>query len=296
MAGAGDEDAVSFVGAGRVGMSLARLLRERGYAIDTLVCRSPERAKAAVAFVGEGVPATEAARALTSAFVFLTVPDDAVGAVCGDLAPGWQARHTVVHCSGVLGIDVLAPAAAAGAAVLALHPLEAVPHPDVGIKALPGAFFGLEGCPRGMRLGRRIVDALGGQVLAVSPGGKAAYHAAAAVASNYLVTLCDVALTLMESAGVARHAALPALLRLMTGTLSNIETQGIPEALTGPIERGDAATVVRHLEALAGQAELREIYQMLGRRTLLLAERKRPQMQAQLQAVAPLLVRRAESP
>ena len=105
--------------------------------------------------------------------------------------------------------------------------------------------------------------------VALARGGKALYHAAASVACNYLVTLASEGVELMAAAGVPREAALPALLPLLRGTVRNLEVLGLPRALTGPIARGDAPTVGRHLEAIRRERPVtEEMYRALGRRTV----------------------------
>jgi predicted short-subunit dehydrogenase-like oxidoreductase (DUF2520 family) len=102
------------------------------------------------------------------------------------------------------------------------------------------------------------------------------YHAAAVVASNYLVTLMDLVFGLAEPAGIARSEALKAMAPLIHGTLANIEKVGIPEALTGPIARGDSQIVARHLEQIQDQAPgLLELYKTLGRHTVSIALAKK---------------------
>ncbi len=284
---------VSFVGAGRVGSSLARSLRTRGFKIGALVCRTLARAEEAALAVGGGGASTELGDAAAADIVFLTVPDSAIERVCMDLAARgmWRGEHTVVHCSGALSLGVLQAAADQGAAVLSLHPMQSVADPISGAASMVGSFFGVEGCQRGLAVGEMLVHALGGRALRIAPGGKAAYHAAAVMVSNYLVALMDMGCDLLVQAGLPRTEALAALLPLASGTLANILNQGIPAALTGPIERGDATTVARHLHVLGEHGELREIYSLLGGRLVQLATQKGSASQEDLAAIAALLGR-----
>ena len=101
------------------------------------------------------------------------------------------------------------------------------------------------------------------------------YHAGAVAASNYLVTLLDFATRHLQALGADRRQALQALLPLVRGTLANVERLGIPGALTGPIARGDAATVAGHVAALRQRApELLELYRVLARQTIPLAKER----------------------
>ncbi|MGI6082423.1 MAG: Rossmann-like and DUF2520 domain-containing protein [Limnochordia bacterium] len=282
---------VSFIGAGRVGSSLARALSARGYEVDVLVRRTLAGAKETVLRVGAGRGSTDVGEAAAADIVFLTVPDGAIEQVCNDVAVRglWEPRHTVVHCSGALSLRVLRAAADRGAAVLSLHPMQSVADTVSGAESLLGSFFGLEGCRRGLIVGEELVQALDGRALHIAPGGKAAYHAAAVMVSNYLVALMDVGCDLFVKAGLPREDAVAALLPLAKGTLANVEEQGIPRALTGPIERGDATTVVSHLRILDENPELKEIYCLLGQRTVHLAKRKGSAGEKELAAIAALL-------
>jgi predicted short-subunit dehydrogenase-like oxidoreductase (DUF2520 family) len=133
----------------------------------------------------------------------------------------------------------------------------------------------VEGDPQALPTVQQIVEDLGGLILNITVEGKTLYHAAAVVASNYLVTLMHVALTLNQSAGLPPDISFKALLPLVGGTLENIGKNGIPKALTGPIARGDVATVAAHLEAMKRSTpELLEAYHALGRLTVGLAKAK----------------------
>jgi predicted short-subunit dehydrogenase-like oxidoreductase (DUF2520 family) len=123
----------------------------------------------------------------------------------------------------------------------------------------------------------RLVDLLGGTALHLSSGEKTLYHAAAVIASNYTVTLAALASDLLVRQGVAPdlNTALHYLMPLLRGTVDNLEALGLPEALTGPLARGDVGTVARHLEALEECApELAHLYRHLARLTLPFAQQK----------------------
>ena len=127
-----------------------------------------------------------------------------------------------------------------------------------------------------MHIVRQMVKDLGGILLEITAQKKALYHAAAVAASNYLVTLIHLALELNEAAGLPGHISFKALLPLIRGTLSNIGAKGIPGALTGPIARGDVATVSAHLQAIEKDApELLLLYRSLGLYTVELAKAKK---------------------
>ena len=120
-----------------------------------------------------------------------------------------------------------------------------------------------------------LVEALGGEYFFIDREAKPLYHAGACVVSNYLVTLLDLGIKLLESTGIPSAMASRALLPLVHGTINNVEKIGIPQALTGPIARGDIATVSKHLDCMRELApELVKLYTVLGCYTAPLAQAK----------------------
>jgi predicted short-subunit dehydrogenase-like oxidoreductase (DUF2520 family) len=207
----------------------------------------------------------------TGTGVLIAVPDDALPEVVAALAAlELPAELPILHASGSLSTEVLEPLARRGHPVGGLHPLAAIADPVDGADRLRGATFGVEGEGAARALAERLVHACDGEVLNIHPGGKALYHAAAVFASNYAVALLAVAERLMGEAGVGQEQARAALARLAAGAVENVAAHGPAAALTGPIARGDAETVARHLARLSG-AE-RGVYCLLGREALELAE------------------------
>jgi predicted short-subunit dehydrogenase-like oxidoreductase (DUF2520 family) len=237
--------------------------------------RRIESAREAAGLAGCAFATTDAAAACRRAdAVVLSVPDDAVEAVCARVAAqgGFRPGSLVLHLSGVLGSQALAPAAALGANTLAFHPVQTFARPDP--RLFEGIACVLEGDPEAVALGAELVRWLGARPVEVRAADKPLYHAALCVACNYMVTLADAASGLLAQAGIAEDA-LPLLLPLLEGTLDNLRGVGLPDALTGPISRGDVATLRAHLEALANRApSLLPLYCTLGLHTLALALRK----------------------
>jgi predicted short-subunit dehydrogenase-like oxidoreductase (DUF2520 family) len=201
----------------------------------------------------------------------LAVPDTAIGEVAEAIADAVPPLRLVGHTSGATGLDALAPCAGAGAATFSLHPLQTVPAPDTDLTAAPCAVSGSS--PEADQFAHGLAERLGMRPFAVSEERRAAYHAAAAIASNFLVALEESATELLGRAGVedARELLVPLVLR----TAANWAEDGA-EALTGPIARGDEETVARHREALAELApELAPLYEVLAERTREIARRGR---------------------
>ncbi len=268
---------VSIIGAGAVGTGMGILLSQRGYTIAGVASRtliSAQRAAARLSCPACEQPEEAARRA---DIVLITTSDRAIGAVAAAIAGrgGFRTGQTVIHMSGSLTAAVLAPAQQAGARILSLHPLQSCADADRAVANLPGSVFSLEGDREALPLGKRLVTDLGGEYFVISPDAKPLYHAAACVASNYLVSLVDLSRRLMQAAGMEAEMAAHALDPLIKGTLENINDKGIPGALTGPIARGDFSTVRDHLRAMAVAApHLEETYRALGRYTAGVAGRK----------------------
>ena len=141
------------------------------------------------------------------------------------------------------------------------------------MRALKGTVFGIEGDDAGRAAAGKLVPALGGVALHLDSTQMASYHAAAALASNYVVAAVDAAAAVLALAGVPPADAAQALVPLARGAIDNIAARGTVGGLTGPVRRGDAITVQRHLDALRAQPELAEIYRALARRALDMASR-----------------------
>jgi predicted short-subunit dehydrogenase-like oxidoreductase (DUF2520 family) len=269
---------IAVVGAGAVGTSLARALRRAGWPVAAVCRRDRGRARAAARLAGGGARAfTDPSRAVRGAdLVLLSVRDGEIArsamalADARAVAPG----ALVLHLSGAVPSTALAPLRAQGVRTAALHPLQTFAGAGPGAEPLlRGVSWFHEGDARAecAALARR----LGGRLRPIDPARKALYHAAAVAASNYLVTVEDLAVRLAAAAGIPPREALEALLPLVRGTVRNLERVGLPAALTGPVARGDAETVRMHRRALrAVDPALDEAYAALGRHALRIAREK----------------------
>jgi predicted short-subunit dehydrogenase-like oxidoreductase (DUF2520 family) len=198
--------------------------------------------------------------ARTCDLVFLAVPDDVIEPLVGRLP--WRTGQSVVHLCGSKSAAVLAAAADLGAYVAALHPLMTFPSgaldPPVTLllERLRGCYWGLETefDPLADRL-RQMVAALDGNVLTVPGESRVPYHMGAVFASNYVVASLGAACALWGTFGIPSEEALRALMPLLRGAVSSLAEYGLPQALTGPVARGDAGTVAAHLDWLKHSGE-----------------------------------------
>ena len=269
-----EQPTLGFIGPGTVGTALARSFANADYAVTAIYGRDPERRTRAAESV-PGAVAVDSAQAVVDAadLVFVTVPDDAIRPVTESLT--WRREAAVVHCSGAASVDLLDAAADAGASVGAFHPLQTLAGIDQAMRNLPGSAVAIEASNPALEgtLGE-MARAIGGRPFALR-GDKALYHASAVLACNDLVTLLDAAADLWSELGLSKEEGLRALLPLVRGTIENLDAIGLPDALTGPVARGDVGTVDRNLVALdAASPETADLYRALARRTIPIARAK----------------------
>jgi predicted short-subunit dehydrogenase-like oxidoreductase (DUF2520 family) len=264
----GSRPRLGFIGAGVTGSALARCLAGAGYSVVAVASRTAASAeKLAERLKGCRALADAQAVADVAELVFITTPDGAIAEVAAQVR--WRPGVWVVHVSGAESLDVLEPARRAGAAVGSIHPLQTFADAEQAVASIPGSTFALEGEGPLLACLREMALALGGRAIELRPQDKALYHLSAVLVSNYVVTLVDTAAKLWEHFGVEQDSAREALLPLLQGTVNNLRRLGLPDALTGPIARGDLGTVRRHLEALEASApDLLPVYRELGLRAI----------------------------
>lgn len=199
--------------------------------------------------------------------VFITTPDDAIASTCKTISEGGAIRQgkRVVHMSGACDLSVLDSARNAGALVGCIHPLQTFADLESAIRYLPGSPFGITAKGKMKSWVLQIVKDLGGRPLFISEKDKPLYHAAACVASNYLVTLMSIVEKLCVLAGFDHKNKVDSFIPLVKATLNNIERMGTAQAFTGPISRGDIETLKKHLHAIDSRCpDLSGVYRALG--------------------------------
>lgn len=268
---------LNIVGAGHVGRALGRLFDQRSvFAVQDVLTRTQASAQAAVDFIGAG-RAVDALGALRPAAVWmLAVSDDSIGEVAKQLAAGCDLKYAVVfHCSGAKASAELDPVRAAGAFIASVHPVRSFADPQQVAASFDGTFCGVEGDAQALALLNPAFKTIGARTVAIDAAAKTVYHAASVFASNYLTTVLDAALRAYQAAGipfdVARELARP----LASETLANVLRLGPEAALSGPIARGDTATVARQQAAVSGwDPATGALYEALATATWDLARRK----------------------
>lgn len=250
-------------GPGRAGVGLGLAFVGSGYDVR-LYGRRPRDVPAPLSLSWGEVP-----RGIDEVdVVILAVPDDSLSSVAERLHDQGCITGTqiVLHLSGVLDVSVLNHLRPTGAALGSLHPLQSISDPTEAPQRLVGAAAAVEGDLRAQDVAAELAGAIGLTPVRLKPGSKSRYHAAAVFASNYLVALAATARNIMASTGVTDEVAWKMLVPLMRGTIENMASQGPEVALTGPVVRGDVATVRKHLQELP--PEERELYKTLGKTLL----------------------------
>jgi predicted short-subunit dehydrogenase-like oxidoreductase (DUF2520 family) len=231
---------LAIIGRGRLGTALAGALRDAGYEVSGPLGRDAYTAGADA--------------------VLLCVPDGAIGAVAARLPVG----PVLGHCSGATGLDALAPHEG-----FSLHPLMTVTDAGARFEGAGAAIAGTS--ERAIGLAGELAAALGCRAVEIAEADRAAYHAAASIASNFLITLEYAAERLAATAGADRELLLP----LVRATLENWAAMGPQRALTGPVARGDEATVARQRAAVSERAaELLPLFDALADATRTLAAQR----------------------
>jgi predicted short-subunit dehydrogenase-like oxidoreductase (DUF2520 family) len=270
-------NSLNIIGAGHVGTALGRIFTSGHHlAVQDILNRSPESARRAVAAIGAG-QAVDGFTALRRADAYLlAVGDDQIEAACAALsAAGSLSGAVVFHCSGALSSQHLAAARHAGASVASVHPIRSFADPFAVSLDFAGTWCGVEGDAAALSLLSPAFEAAGARLVAIDAQAKTVYHAAAVFASNYLTTVLDAALRAYEAAGIPRELGLRLMQPLATETLSNVFNMGPEQALSGPVARGDMATVARQQAALtAWDGDTGALYAALVAPTAALAARK----------------------
>jgi predicted short-subunit dehydrogenase-like oxidoreductase (DUF2520 family) len=253
--------AVGVVSAGRVGSIVGAALTRAGHRVVAASAVSDaSRDRAARHLPGaEILPPPDVVAAAD--LLLIAVPDDAIAPLVASLPirPG----QIVAHTSGALGAGVLRPARDAGALTIALAPAMTFTGREEDLQRIEGISWAVTGEAEARFVGEALALEMGGEPEHVDEADRARYHAALVYAANHLTTLVNDAADQLRAIGVANPERL--MSPLVSASLDNALRHG-DAALTGPVSRGDAGTVDRHLEALAGTG-IAETYRVLARRT-----------------------------
>lgn len=280
MAGSVLNASLSIIGAGKVGRTLAKLWADNGvFRLQDMLCQSQKNADSATGFVGSGRAVSDYAALLPADIYLIATSDDRIESSCEELTRrGLISASTIVfHCSGALASSILHTATQQGAAVASIHPIRSFANPEQVAKDFTGTWCGMEGDQRALDILSPAFEAIGAKTANIRTDAKIHYHAGAVFASNYLVTLLDIAVQSYARAGIASDTALDMMAPLVRETVQNVFRLGPETALTGPVARGDMATANKQWQAVAAaDATHGRLYEQLMQLTVELAARRKP--------------------
>lgn len=264
---------LNLIGAGRVGKPLAKLWhQQRIVKVQYVLTRSLASATAAVEWIGAGL-ACEHIEALQPAnIIFLAVPDDIIQPICQQLlAHSLVYPETLIfHASGAVAVDCLQPLSPHYAAA---HPVLSFAAPDFVLQNFAGTYCTLQGSPTGIHEVGGLFQALGANILNITSLKPTLYHAGLVFLSNYFLSLLKMGTACLHAAGIPTDVAKKMVFPLMQSVLYQTPSEtDWHQILTGPISRGDIATITHHLKALSGDLpDALRLYTELGKNTVSLA-------------------------
>ena len=265
---------IGIIGAGRVGCSMGKYLVEHGADVLGYYDTNDRAAEEAAQFTGTERYDTLAELVSASRLIFITTPDGIILRVWEQIRHLPLAQKIICHCSGALSSDSFSGAKEAGVSCCSVHPMLPFSNKFSSYQQLEHAFFTVEGHPHAVQVITDLLTSYGNEVCRIDAAAKPEYHAAASILSNQVIAVLDTGYRLLEDCGFSRKKAVAATAALVRQNIENVLSQGCVHALTGPIERGDVATVEKHLHCL--NTEDAALYRMLGTRLLAIAEGKNP--------------------
>ncbi len=266
----------NLIGPGRVGLALAHALIHRAqYTLCGLYHPKLASAQKTVDTLSTGTPINKLKDLPEADITFITAKDGDLETLVQQLAGTAHLKQgsLVAHMSGILGSNILTPLKSQGVQIGSLHPLKAFCQKDTPEEnAFDDIDCAVEGDKTAVTALTTLGKSLGAHVFTIYPEHKTTYHAAAIMASNYLVTLASVATELFNASGIEKKKAHTLCTHLMQTSLNNLKkTDSAKCALTGPLMRGDIATIEKHLSALQSET-IKTLYQTAGLATLSLVD------------------------
>ena len=270
---------LNIIGSGRVGRACGRMWAQAGvFQVQDVLTRSRESAAEAVGFIGTGNAVGRLEEMRGADVWMIATRDDAIVSSCVTLAASGKVTpdDIVFHVSGATPSSDLKAVKEKGALVASVHPIKTFADAGQAVETFAGTYCSAEGDAEALKVLRPAFERIGAKVFDIEPGMKPIYHAGGVFACNYLAALIEAALRAHEKAGIPRDVSLAALEPLVRETVDAIFERGPARALTGPISRGDAATVARQLvKVRQWNRELGDLYRSLGLLAVDLAEADR---------------------
>jgi predicted short-subunit dehydrogenase-like oxidoreductase (DUF2520 family) len=259
------------IGPGHVGRGLFRAFRASEVEVIGLHGKRPS----GVATSSGALPVEMAGANVVIVCVRDPQLDETLEELAAAAKSGLIQRGTVIlHTSAIAEPEGLRALSEAGFPGGTFHPLVPFSDPEISAELLRKGWIGIDGENAARSASRRLAGHLGARTLDIPPGKKPAYHAAAVISSNFPVVLASVAGHLMHDIGISDASAYQAVESLMSGALANMKHALPDDALTGPVVRGDADTVGKHLRAIKGHRAASEVYRALSAAAVEIAQRR----------------------
>lgn len=266
---------IGIIGAGKVGTTLGKYLSIHGKNVTGFYSRTHESADEAATFAETETYSSLCKLVEKNDVIFITTPDGVIHQVWGELLHQDISNRIICHFSGSLSSHVFSGREEAGASGISMHPMYAFSDKFHSYEQFHTAYLTLEGDPEAVAVMKPMWEAIGHHVLTLKAEDKIKYHAAAAMASNEMLGLMQASLDILSECGFSEKDSMALLTPLVQGNIASMLEKGCVNALTGPVERGDAQTVRKHLHALEG-SKAGKIYQSLGSTMVELAKRRNP--------------------
>ncbi|MBK50276.1 MAG: DUF2520 domain-containing protein [SAR202 cluster bacterium] len=240
---------IGFIGAGKVGTSLAIALDQANYNVTGAYSKSISSANNVSAAISN-CQTYQDIQALASncEVLFITTPDDSIESTANSFEP--NPHNSLVHCSGAKTINVFNSAISKNIPVGSFHPMQAFSSIENGVKSIPGTTFGIEGTGEVQSYLHEVAKELGGVPVFIQSEYKALYHLSGVILGNLLASLAAISANLWSQMNIDSDTALQALTPMISQVAINLNTSGIPKGIAGPYVRGDIGTVKSHLNAL----------------------------------------------
>lgn len=265
---------IGIIGAGRVGTTVGKYLKDKGCCITGIYSRTLEHSRETAEFIGvEYYEKLEELLDLSDTLMIAT-PDGEIGNLWGCMKEYNLQGKLICHFSGSLSSDVFVSYERTGAMVCSVHPIYAFSNKFSAYQHFSEVSFTMEGT--GASKMKSFFEALGHKVRLIDKQDKIKYHAAMSLASNHVLALIYTSVQLLEECGFESKEAYEALQYIVVENVKAGMESGVVEALTGPVERNDKDTVKKHLQILS--QEDAEIYRALGKKLIEIAENKNPGM------------------
>lgn len=261
-----------FIGAGKVGFSLGKYLKENNIDVSGYYSKSQHSSKEAAIFTNTRQYNNLEDLIKNSDAIFITTPDNQIADVWSEIKRLPIKEKLICHCSGSISSEVFSNINNHGAYGYSIHPMFAISDKYNSYKNLSQAFITIEGHEKHIKYLKRLFLHLGNDVTIINKENKILYHAASVTVSNLVLGLINNGINYLEECGFTREVAIKALYPLIRNNLRNIKERGAVNSLTGPIERGDLSTVINHLNVIP-EAD-KELYRLLSKNILKIAKIK----------------------